>query len=515
MFYKIRNILCMSALALLLGFAYSEVQAQGLVTLAADADSGDALNKDIPDEISLFDDDSSSLDELGISAPIKAAPDAENAAPSSADPLNTGMMKGPLPADPLNTGMMKGPLPVGNEAPTVPGTEAENTPPFGAPTSFSGSPLGALQSPEIADSNNNGDLNGGNPLMTNPLLGNSGGGVGALGSDEFTPIDDEVFSQMSDLEKQTALLNLELRREKVKNEIEAIKNQRKLAREQEKEKEEQKARQRVEWEKAQETKVLEEQQKLRELDIRFEKMRQEKLLNSYKNKMLEDNQKWIANYGDVYKQIGEQKKQHQELLDTTKARFSSIRSSVLAAVSRVQDAKAAYQREIADLQTQVSILKARIDAQEKEMEKQNPFAEDGEASAEGGSPVAVSSAVVEPDLKLANMYAVMEIRGQGGELVAKLINQEGKPFFVKKGTSLQSGHIVDEITSTYVRADKGGIKDYLYFAAGGILPLEPEKSTIQPNLKDSTGKVLDELPAVHEFITSDVVPGMGKDMMAR
>lgn len=514
MFYKIRNILCMSALALLLNFAYGEVQAQGLVTLAADADSGDALNKDIPDEISLFDEDSSGLDELGISPPKKAASDAENALPSSADPLNTGMMKGPLPADPLNTGMMKGPLPNGSEAPTVLGTENENSQTFGAPTPFSGSSLGALQAPENADTNN-GDLNGSNPLMANPLLGNSGGGVGALGSDEFTPIDDKVFSQMSDLEKQTALLNLELRREKVKNEIEAIKNQRKVAIEQEKEKEEQKARQKIEWEKAQEAKVLEEQQKLRELDIRFEKMRQERLLNSYKNKMLEDNQKWIANYGDVYKQIGEQKKQQQDLLDTTKARFSSIRSSVLANVSRVQEAKRAYQREIADLQTQISILKARIDAQEKEMEKQNPFAEDGETSAEGTGPTAVSSAVVEPELKLANMYAVMEIRGQGGELVAKLINQEGKPFFVKKGTSLQSGHIVDEITSTYVRADKGGIKDYLYFAAGGILPLEPEKSTIKPDLKESTEKALEELPAVHEFITSDVVPGMGKDMMAR
>ena len=87
---------------------------------------------------------------------------------------------------------------------------------------------------------------------------------------------------MSDLEKQTTLLNLELRREKVRNEIEALKNQRKQAYQQEIEKEEAKRKAQIEWEKEQEQKVIQEQQKLRELDIKFEQLRQEKLLNEYK-----------------------------------------------------------------------------------------------------------------------------------------------------------------------------------------------------------------------------------------
>lgn len=99
------------------------------------------------------------------------------------------------------------------------------------------------------------------------------------------------------------MLNLELRREKVKNEIEAIKNQRKEALEKEKEKEEAKRKARIEWEKAQEQKVVQEQQKLRELDIAFEKLRQEKLLNSYKNKMLEINQQWIKKNAALYEQM--------------------------------------------------------------------------------------------------------------------------------------------------------------------------------------------------------------------
>jgi hypothetical protein len=60
-------------------------------------------------------------------------------------------------------------------------------------------------------------------------------------------------------------------------------------------------------------------------------------------------------------------------------------------------------------------------------------------------------------------------------MVAKLINKNGTAFYVKKGTVLQSGHIIGEITSTYVTAEKSGDRNYLYFAAGGILPTETTK----------------------------------------
>ena len=144
------------------------------------------------------------------------------------------------------------------------------------------------------------------------------------------------------------------------------------------------------------------------------------------------------------------------------------------------------------------------------MEKQNPFADE---SAEAAAVVNQHLDNADTDNKLSDMYAVMEIRGQGGELIAKLLNQDGTPFYVKKGTSLQSGHVIDEITSTYVRADKNGMKDYLYFAAGGILPLEPIKSDIKSNIKDTAGQ---EAAAPRmEFITSDGVPGLGRDMIAR
>lgn len=52
MFYKIRNILCLTVLALLLVQTnITKLYAQGVVTLADNAENEDpALNQDIPDE---------------------------------------------------------------------------------------------------------------------------------------------------------------------------------------------------------------------------------------------------------------------------------------------------------------------------------------------------------------------------------------------------------------------------------------------------------------------------------
>ena len=341
----------------------------------------------------------------------------------------------------------------------------------------------------------------------------------ALFNEEETGLDNDVFEKMSDLEKQTALLNLELRRERVRNEIEAIKNQRKQAEQQEIEAAEEKARKQKEWEKEQERKILEEQQKLRELDIQFEKTRQEHLLNAYKNEMLKANQEWIAHEGSLYKQIDELKKEKQELFADMKKKLLNIKSSATNVTSNSNALVAAYRTELENKDIQISVLKARNEAQERELEKRNPFAE----GATEGMPTSITSTastdlseIEVEDIKLINQYAVMEIRGQNGELIAKLINQDGMPFYVKKGTALQSGHTISEITSTYVKAERNGIADFLYFAAGGILPKEQPISSITP--RDSGEASADNLTSNTggpSFVSSVGVPGMGKSMIAR
>ncbi|MCQ2740642.1 MAG: hypothetical protein MJ210_00790 [Alphaproteobacteria bacterium] len=294
---------------------------------------------------------------------------------------------------------------------------------------------------------------------------------------------NNLFSQMSELEKRTTLMNLELRREKLQNEIEAVKNQRKQAIIQEQEKAEAVRLKNIEKEKELERKLLVEQEKLRELDLKFEKLRQEKLLGSYKNKMLEENQKWIEHDASFYKQISDLRQQKRDMAEATKAKFKEVRSAAESAKASVTAQIAGYKKTNADLQSQVNILKNRVSSLERERDeaRRNPFAEgDGALSAAGKDGFLPEISNLEPNrIGLPQLYAITEIRGQGGELIAKLVNKSGTSFYVKKGTTLQSGHVITEITSTYVLAEKNGEKGYIYFAAGGILPQETEKFSIQ------------------------------------
>ncbi len=70
-------------------------------------------------------------------------------------------------------------------------------------------------------------------------------------------ISQETFKTMADLEKENVLLNLQLKQEKLKNEIGSVKAQQRKAMMEEIEKRELAARSRIEWEKQQEIKEIE------------------------------------------------------------------------------------------------------------------------------------------------------------------------------------------------------------------------------------------------------------------
>ena len=107
------------------------------------------------------------------------------------------------------------------------------------------------------------------------------------GDNILNQLSDDLFSQMSDIEKQSALLSLELRREKIRAEIEAIRNQRKKAAEEEEALKAEKERKRLEWEAEQEKKKFEMEQEKMKLEMEAEKLRQENIVKAYKEKMLE------------------------------------------------------------------------------------------------------------------------------------------------------------------------------------------------------------------------------------
>lgn len=303
---------------------------------------------------------------------------------------------------------------------------------------------------------------------------------------------ENVFEHMSDIEKRTAILNLELRREKLQDEIEAVKYKRREALAKEKQKEEDQRLKNLAAEKEIERKLVEEQAKLRELDLKFEKLRQEKVLGAYKNKMLQETQKWIEHDGAFYKQINDLRESQMAMAEGLKEKMTKIKDRTVLArqefVKKVTD----YEKRIEDKDSQIAILRTRVTNLERERDeaKKNPFAgfDKEQLAAAAGIDISVLDAVTqaqslqdgsmpvtgaEPvETDLTKMYGVTEIRGKGDELIARLVNQAGTSFYVKRGTTLQSGHVVAKITTTYVMAEKNGDKQYLYFSAGGILPTE-------------------------------------------
>lgn len=378
------------------------------------------------------------------------------------------------------------------------------------------------QNPQPA-ANNNPQVNGAAPANTsvgkanNPILKSSASAKETDPLADIVPLSEEekalygdnilnqlggnLFSQMSDIEKQSALLSLELRREKIRAEIEAIRNQRKKALAEEEALKEEKLQKQREWEAEQEKKKFEMEQEKRKLELEAEKLRQETLVKAYKEKMLEREQAWIETMAKAYKEVSELNKDREFLLSDFTRKLDNLRSMAAQAVTEANNAKVRYDKDVSVLKTQISVLKARLAAEQAAKKATNPFAQ--------------ISNEVKP-VMLSDVYAVMEIVGKDDNLVAKLINKNGDSFLVKKGTILQTGHVVDDISETFVSADLDGVKDYLFFSAGGILDAEPASNGVMGSAKEALGDDASKKgskPAANLF--SSEVPNLGQGMFVK
>ena len=490
--YNVKKILSTSALALVLSLGYVHLcSAQGVVTLSSDAKASNDANE-IPDEISLFGDPASEAD---VITPAKSASGVK----SAADLLGK---KKTAPAQ--NNNGVKSAKDLLNANKKSPAANIKSAAEL----------LGDKKDQNISQQSANAALQLQKAASKATVKTETNTVVSEVSKTEESPakavipannidinivkdVEDTVFDKMSDLEKQTAILNLELKKEKVKSSIESLKAMQEKAREEEKARIEEQKRKVKEWENEQQRKLIQEQQKLKELEIAYEQERQEKILTNYKNQMMDELQKNLDARADTFKELAQLKAEREALISDFKGRFVQLTQMADKATSEAIRVRDNYAKTISDLQTQISILKARLEASEN----QNPFAE-GAAS--------VQQEV--SDVKLNDLYAIMEVRGQGNALVAKLINESGIPFLVKVGTALQSGHIVDEITPTYVRADKNGVKDYLYFSAGGILEQEPQTNE-DLQIKVSSEKA--PTSARPAAIVTNGIPNVASEMTVR
>ncbi len=334
-------------------------------------------------------------------------------------------------------------------------------------------------------------------------------------ANSLTNIDNEFFSELSDIEKETTYLNLELKKEKLANEIAAVKSVRQKAKEEEEARKEAKERKRIEWENEQERLKIIEEQKLVEAQTAFEKLRQEKVLNEYKATMLASTQKWIKMNADTFKLLTEKKEENKELMVSYKNDVSKLKQEASKIKLTATAAKINFDKVVAEYKNQISILKGRLQQeilknQEREAAKnrKNPF-----AGANGEELNKVK-------YQLSNDYAILEIVGMGDELAARIVNNTGRVFMVKVGTTLQNGYTIDEIAETYLSAVKNNEKNYLYFAAGGASEIEPPVSEVAiPSM--GGGKEADAAPSstftrrTSTTNTSQGIPSLSRGMVIR
>ena len=220
---------------------------------------------------------------------------------------------------------------------------------------------------------------------------------------------------------------------------------------------------------------------------------------------------------EIYNEIANQKS--EQALWTTKYK-EKLQKLVTLTETVMQDAQLkmdAYKREVNDLQTQISILKARLEAQPKT----NPFGQQaagGTGSATAVPGAAVTATPVKKTINLGDLYVIMEISGQDDRITAKLMNREGQTFLVRKGTKLKTGDIVSEITPTYIKTEHDGEDAYLYFASGGVMETEPDIGSAAKKAMAARGSLSGSSVSQSNprgLVTSKGVPGVSRDMMLR
>lgn len=486
--YSFRNTLCglavLAAAGLLADYAY----AQGTVTLLADDDD---------DQISLAPDAGSVSDDISL---MDHNMDVDVSLPDA----NGGLIS-PSGSVAQNS----------TQSDVIP-MDVDNTSPDQVSVNFDDSD---------SDSDSDGDLNvqipaapqqqpAQNAQPAGNLLGNSAQQPTPEAIIANDTVNNELFNKMSDLERQTTLLNLELKKERVANEVAAVKAQRQKAIEEEKARKEEEERKKAEWQNEQDRLMVEEQRKLKEAEIAMEKLRQEKVVKAYKETMLASTQKWIKKNAEIYAEIAEKDKQIKEMLADYKNKLGILQQKAEETKTKAEAARINHDKKVANLESQISILKTRLEA---EIEKAKQAALTRRTSQKNPFAGATSEAVAPEKVKLSKEYAIMEITGQGEELAAKLINEEGDIFMVKVGTTLRNGYTVDEISQTFLSAVKDNEKDYLYFSAGGILDREPIKSDINikaPESGNNNGGSQQRSRSRNVAVTTGI-PSLGRGMIVK
>ncbi|MBP5215410.1 MAG: hypothetical protein J6039_02505 [Alphaproteobacteria bacterium] len=284
-----------------------------------------------------------------------------------------------------------------------------------------------------------------------------------FGNAILSKVDSDLFNQMSNIEKQTALLKLELRREELRNKVEALKAARVRAQYEETDRQKA-ANEKMKNEAAErEAMMISQQIQLKEKEIELQKVKQAKILNDYMNEMLLTNQSWVEKNAKLFARVKELEEERTALINNSKEKIKSIKTAIDEMQAKADTAASVYKRNIDNLNSQISQMKDSMLESEgviKQMrEGTNPFGDVPSKDA----------------IDMSEEYAIMDITGKGDDVVAKIVSRDGTTFTVHKGSMLKNGEVVTAITEHYISFENNGVQSYLY-TGGTIREYEPTVS---------------------------------------
>ena len=161
----------------------------------------------------------------------------------------------------------------------------------------------------------------------------------SFGNAILSKVDNSLFNQMSNIEKQTTILNLEYKREEVRNRIEALRIQRLKAREEEATRKKEEEERLKNEETQRKIKEVEAQKKLKEAEAELEKVRQARVLNEYMNEMLIVNQKWVEKNAALQNQVKKLRDERRSLIKVFEDKMQSVKREAASTVQKTQNAK--------------------------------------------------------------------------------------------------------------------------------------------------------------------------------
>ena len=287
------------------------------------------------------------------------------------------------------------------------------------------------------------------------------------GNTILSRVDNELFNQMSEIEKQTTLLNLELKREEVKNRIDALKAQRERAKQEELDRVAEREKKARDEELQRQKALLQEQMRLKEKEMELEKIRQAKILSEYMNEMLVINQQWVEVNAKLSAQIRNLQEERVKLIAEIETKLDDLNKRATTTGQLAEETRVAYERKISTFNKQIEGLKKIISDKDAALQNISRGSND--------NPFADSEMIDENAVDMSKEYAIMDITGKGDNIVAKIVSQDGTTFTVRKGSVLKGGEMVVNISDKFITFENQGVRSYLY-TGGTVMQYEPLES---------------------------------------